>query len=85
MSDSHLPTRAELLAREAAWFGRDAANAARAAHDITDPEVVKVLKEHEVPQRWGAYCAKLGATAEEAQEHWPTVLGVFADRMTGRA
>lgn len=83
---SHLPTRAELLAREAAWFGRDAARAARKAHDITDPEVARVAREHRVSDRWMAYATgKLECPRDEALEHLPTVMGVFADRMTGRA
>lgn len=80
-----LPTRAESLAREAAWFGRDAANAARSAHDITDPEVPGYMKRHQLFTRWSAYAEKLGTTDAETMEHWPTVMGVFADRMTGRA
>lgn len=80
-----LPTRAELLAREAAWFGRDAAQAARGPHDITDAEVPMYMKRHQLFTRWSAYAEKVQCTDAETMEHWPTVMGVFADRMTGRS
>lgn len=75
----------ELVLAEAAWLGRDAANAHKGAEDHSEAETMKLMNDANLWERWEALCAKYSWTTDDVWAGWPVLVDAYCDRMTGES